>query len=169
MEIPTAYYSSPIGLIELTANDKGLSTLNFVDEKKLEEKLDDSILKITLKQLDEYFNSGRKEFQIPLDPTGTNFQIKVWRELAKIPFGKTISYLDLSLALGDEKLTRAVGSANGKNPIAIFIPCHRVIGNDGKLTGYSGGLEKKEFLLKHEGAIKASNQVSIFTQAELNS
>ena len=169
MEIIASYYSSPIGLLEIIASDKGISSLRFTEIKKQEENYDNELLKITSQQLDEYFNSQRTSFNIPIDLTGTNFQSKVWKELIKIPFGKTISYLDLSLALGDEKLTRAVGSANGKNPIAIVIPCHRVIGNDGKLTGYSGGLQRKEFLLKHEGAIKASNQVSIFTQAELNS
>lgn len=168
MEIIAAYYSSPIGLIELTASNDGLSTLYFVEEKKYEENTEDPILKSILQQLDEYFNSGRKEFQVPLDPSGTKFQLKVWKALQNIPFGKTISYLELGLALGDENLTRAVGSANGKNPISLIVPCHRVIGNTGKLVGYGGGLWRKEWLLKHEGVIKSSNQVSIFTETELN-
>ena len=169
MEILASYYSSPIGLLELTASEKGLASLLFVEEKKHEEDDQNEFLKRTSQQLDEYFNSKRSSFDIPLDPAGTKFQRNVWNELQNIPFGKTISYLELSLALGDEKLTRAVGSANGKNPIAIIIPCHRVIGNDGKLTGYAGGLWRKEFLLKHEGVLKSSNQVSIFTETELNS
>jgi len=169
LEISASYYSSPIGLLELTASEKGLASLLFVEEKKYEENNENEFLKLTSQQLDEYFHSKRTSFDILLDPSGTKFQMSVWAALRNIPFGKTISYLDLSLALGDEKLTRAVGSANGKNPIAIIIPCHRVIGNDGKLTGYAGGLWRKEFLLKHEGVIKPSNQVSIFTESEMNS
>lgn len=162
MEIIAAYYSSPIGLIELTASDKGIATLFFVEEKKYDENLTDPFLKDCLKQLDEYFNEGRKVFDITLDPSGTEFQLKVWKELLNIPFGRTISYLDLALALGDKNATRAVGSANGKNPISLIVPCHRVIGNDGKLTGYGGGLWRKEWLLKHEGSFKTENQFSLF-------
>ena len=169
MEILTACYSSPIGLIELTASDKGLATLYFIEEKTHKEDPADPFLKIALQQLDEYFNSGRKIFDVPLHPSGTPFQLKVWNELLDIPFGKTISYLSLAKRVGDKNSTRAVGSANGKNPISLIIPCHRVIGHDGKLTGYGGGLWRKEWLLKHEGVIRPSGQVSIFTGSELNS
>ncbi|HRN26425.1 MAG: methylated-DNA--[protein]-cysteine S-methyltransferase [Ignavibacteriaceae bacterium] len=104
-------------------------------------------------QLKEYFDGTRKKFDVPLDVEGTEFQKRVWKELQKIPYGKTISYKTLSEKLGDVKAIRAVGTANGKNPIAIIIPCHRVIGADGKLTGYASGLDIKEKLLHLEGAL----------------
>ncbi len=107
-----------------------------------------------IKQLDAYFNRNLRTFTVPVDPQGTEFQKRVWEELLNIPYGVTISYLDLARRLGDENLVRAVGSANGANPIAILIPCHRVIGSDRSLTGYAGGLERKEALLKLEGAIQ---------------
>lgn len=103
-------------------------------------------------QLKEYFNRQRKEFNLPLDIFGTDFQKKVWKELLKIPYGKTISYNELAIRLGDKKLVRAAGAANGTNPLPIVIPCHRVIGSDGNLVGYGGGLEVKQKLLELEGS-----------------
>ena len=111
------------------------------------------ILEDCIKQLDEYFQSKRKIFSIPLELHGTEFQKKVWNELLNIPFGKTISYLQLAKELGDVKLIRAVGGANGKNPVSIIVPCHRVIGSDGTLIGYGGGLDKKKWLLEFEGVL----------------
>jgi len=105
-------------------------------------------------QLGEYFKGNRKKFDIGINPIGTEFQGKVWHELTKIPYGKTISYLEQAQNLGDEKAIRAIASANGQNPIPIIIPCHRVIGLNGKLTGYAGGLLKKQWLLEHEGALQ---------------
>ena len=116
-------------------------------------------LKETVNQLQEYFDGKRTDFTFKLNLKGTDFQQKVWRELSKIPFGKTISYLDLAKKLGDPKVIRAAASANGKNPIWIVIPCHRVIGTDGSLTGYAGGLWRKKWLLEHENP---SNQQSLF-------
>jgi methylated-DNA-[protein]-cysteine S-methyltransferase len=103
-------------------------------------------------QLDEYFARQRKSFDLKLDLRGTDFQKRVWRELLEIPFGKTVSYLDVAVALGDKKSIRAVGHANGQNPIVVIVPCHRVIGSDGSLTGYGGGLWRKEWLLNFEGS-----------------
>ena len=107
-----------------------------------------------MEQLVAYFNGTLKAFDLPLSPAGTEFQQRVWNELLAIPFGQTHSYLDLANKLGDEKVIRAAASANGKNPIPIIIPCHRIIGSDGSLTGYSGGLEKNRWLLQHEGALQ---------------
>jgi methylated-DNA-[protein]-cysteine S-methyltransferase len=108
--------------------------------------------------MDEYFEGSRKEFQLPLAPEGTDFQKRVWSELLNIPYGATCSYLDVARALGDANAIRAVGAANGRNPISIIIPCHRVIGADGSLTGYGGGLWRKEWLLRHEG-VRALNEL----------
>jgi methylated-DNA-[protein]-cysteine S-methyltransferase len=114
-------------------------------------------------QLDEYFEGKRKKFDLLLEPMGTDFQKKVWKHLVKVPFGKTASYLDVAMALGEMKATRAVGSANGRNPIVIIIPCHRVIGSNGSLTGYGGGMWRKEWLLKHEGVLKEGpRQMELF-------
>ena len=118
-----------------------------------------SALKEANLQLSEYFEGKRKEFSFKLNPKGTDFQQKVWQELLKIPFGKTTSYLELSKQLGDVKAIRAVAAANGKNPLWIVVPCHRVIGSDGSLTGYAGGLWRKKWLLEHENP---SPQQSLF-------
>lgn len=105
-------------------------------------------------QLDEYFGGRCGEFNLPLDLQGTEFQKRVWAELQKIPFGKTVTYKELALRLGDVKAIRAVGTANGANPVSLIVPCHRVIGSDGSLVGYGGGLWRKKWLLQHEGALK---------------
>ena len=116
-------------------------------------------LQSCVKQLDEYFKGSRTEFDLKLNPQGTKFQQKVWKELVNIPFNKTRSYLEQTKAIGDVKAIRAVASANGKNPIAIIIPCHRVIGSDGSLTGYASGIWRKKWLLDHENPVK---QQSLF-------
>ena len=145
------YYQSSLGLIELISNKEYLISCNFI--KKVDKEVETTksrILDITIKQLDEYFKGKRKNFQINLLITGTDFQKKVFSELQKIPFGEVISYTELAKRIGNEKAIRAVGSANGKNPISIIIPCHRVIGRDGNLRGYGGGIEKKKWLLDFE-------------------
>lgn len=143
------YYDSPVGILELRSTDKGLSGLYFVEEKKDTEKLN-TILENTIQQLDEYFNEGRTAFDLPIDVEGTDFQKRVWAELLKIPFGITKTYLDIAKSLGDRNTLRAVGLANGKNKISIIIPCHRVIGANGELTGFGGGIWRKKRLLDHE-------------------
>jgi methylated-DNA-[protein]-cysteine S-methyltransferase len=145
------YYPSPIGVIEITANAKSILSIHFVKEKK-----EDNYNSVTLKgyrQLQEYLEGDRREFDLPLEPKGTEFQQKVWMELQNIPYGKVISYLELAKRLGDEKVIRAAAAANGKNPLGIVIPCHRVIGSNGDLVGYAGGLDKKKLLLQHEGVL----------------
>ncbi|PMK02437.1 methylated-DNA--[protein]-cysteine S-methyltransferase [Vibrio sp. 10N.261.55.A7] len=153
-----SHYQSPLGQLTLQANEEGLLGLWLpvytTQPDDLGEK-DESfpILKETAVQLDEYFASERTEFQLPLAPQGTDFQQKVWHELCKIPYGESWSYKELAERLGKPTASRAVGMANGKNPISIIVPCHRVIGKNGKLTGYAGGLDAKKTLLKLEGII----------------
>ena len=162
MELHKAYYSSPIGTLEITGNEDGVVSILFKDEEAEPSKKIHDSLKEVLYQLDEYFTGIRKEFGLKVNPAGTEFQKRVWKELNTIPFGKTNSYLDVSLLLGDENATRAVGNANGKNPISIVCPCHRVIGSNGKLTGYAGGLWRKEWLLNHEKGVIFGKQTELF-------
>ena len=145
----TILYDSPIGIIKIEYSERGISTLVFIDGPEMESRCTEMESRITF-QLDEYFKKKRKIFDLPLDLQGTDFQKRVWNELLKIPFGKTISYKDLSLKLGNLKAIRAVAAANGANPVSIIVPCHRIIGSNGSLTGYAGGLWRKKWLLEHE-------------------
>lgn len=151
---------SPIGPLLIQATDYGITKIGFDSVKG--HGVGNHITKKCKQQLSQYFAKERTHFDIQLLPEGTEFQKKVWHQLQTIHFGKTISYSDLAVALGDIKTIRAAGTANGKNPIPIIIPCHRVIGKDGSMVGFSGGLEKKEWLLQHEDAIKGI-QMKIFT------
>jgi methylated-DNA-[protein]-cysteine S-methyltransferase len=144
-----AYFDSPIGFLEITASEHGIGSLYF-REGTFPSNKPSGVLKNCFDQLAEYFEGKRKIFSLDLDPEGTDFQKKVWNELLKIPFGETISYLELSKRLGDVKAIRAVGNANGKNPVSVIVPCHRVIGTNGKLIGYGGGLWRKRWLLEFE-------------------
>ncbi|MEW6469519.1 MAG: methylated-DNA--[protein]-cysteine S-methyltransferase [Bacteroidota bacterium] len=148
-----SYFSSPVGWIELCATVKGLCSLYFTRGKSKPERAS-ALLKEAERQVRGYFDKTRTVFSVPLDLQGTEFQKKVWNELLNIPFGNTISYLQLARRLGDEKVIRAAGRANGSNPVSIIVPCHRVIGSDGTLVGYGGGLDKKKWLLGFEGALK---------------
>ncbi len=162
MEIYTAYYSSPIGIVEITGNDDGVATVYFVEKNDNQTEKIHPSLKECVYQLDEYFLGIRKEFGLKLNPQGSEFQKKVWKQLLDVPFGKTNTYLELSRKIGDVKAIRAVGNANGGNQISIIIPCHRIVGSTGKLVGYSGGLWRKEWLLKHEGDIQFGKQTELF-------
>ena len=154
-----AYYRSPVGeLVIESVNDK-ITLLNFIKSQKLEETIT-PVIEQCIQELDEYFYQGRKFFTVDLDLQGSDFQTKVWNDLLTIPYGKTISYEALAIRVGDIKSIRAVGLANGQNPIAIIVPCHRVIGKNGDLVGYGGGLENKTWLLQHEGAF--SEQLKLF-------
>jgi methylated-DNA-[protein]-cysteine S-methyltransferase len=152
-----AFVESPLGWIQVSATTSNIKAISFVDAEGQSET--SPLLSACCEALSSYFKGELTEFDLPLDPDGTEFQKRVWKELQVVEHGETISYLELSRRLGDEKLTRAVGSANGSNPIAIVIPCHRIIGNDGSLTGYAGGIDKKEKLLRLEGALE---QLSLF-------
>ncbi len=149
----SACYKSPIGWLEIVEKNDFIVEIKFLDDDSMSNsKKLEGVLKDSVQQLEEYFFGKRTEFELPLNPKGTEFQKTVWIELQNIPFGKTISYMDMAKRLGDPKVIRAAGTANGKNPIAIIIPCHRVVGSDGSLTGYAGGLKRKQWLLEHESA-----------------
>lgn len=139
---------SPLGPLKITARDRGISGIAFCVDPVRE--TEHPLLKETEKQLREYFAGRRKVFDLPLDLQGTEFQKLVWQALRDIPYGATRSYGEIARVIGRPKAARAVGMANHVNPIVIVVPCHRVIGADGRLTGYGGGLDKKEYLLKHE-------------------
>jgi O-6-methylguanine DNA methyltransferase len=166
----TKKIKTPLGEMLAIKSDKGLCMLEFLDGKSTEKQLkeietlgeiidqnDDEVLMKLESELNEYFDGNLKEFTIPLDLIGTEFQKKVWNELIQIPFGETKSYKDQAIAVGDLLAIRAVANANGKNKIAIVVPCHRVIGSDGSLTGYAGGKHRKQFLLELE-----SKQFNLF-------
>lgn len=152
--ICTVYYKSAPGLMEISGDDEGIISLYFTVKKNERKKSNPCKIPVSLKnclrQLDEYFAGRRKNFELPLKPEGTWFQKKVWNQLLKIPYGKTMSYGEIAARTGNSKASRAVGNANNKNKIAVIIPCHRVIGSKGDLTGYAGGLKKKKWLLEHE-------------------
>lgn len=148
-----AYLKTPLGIAEIIGDEKGISKISILEEGN-ESVIIPDVLKEAASQLDEYFLGKRDQFTFKLNPSGTEFQKKVWQGLLEIPFGKTMSYQELSLKLGDVKAIRAVASANGKNPLWIVVPCHRVIGSDGSLTGYAGGLWRKKWLLDHENPLK---------------
>ena len=141
---------TPIGCIELTTNQYYLLSVEFIANFNQSSVYQPDILKESVSQIHEYFKGLRKEFNLNVQPAGTDFQNKIWEQVKKVPFGKTVSYLEIARQTGSRNNTRAVGLANGKNPIPIIIPCHRVIGVNGKLTGYAGGFERKRWLLQHE-------------------
>ena len=154
----TVFIKTPLGIAKIVGDEKGVSVISVSDEGA-SSSIIPIILQEAVLQLNDYFEGKRIDFTFKLNPSGTEFQQKVWKGLLGIPFGKTISYLELSKKLGDVKAIRAVASANGKNPLWIVVPCHRVIGTDGSLTGYAGGLWRKKWLLEHENP---TNQVSLF-------
>ena len=149
MDIEKTYIKSPVGTIEISGSEAGIRSILFLDYD-IETRPIPVCLNNCVSQLNEYFDGKRKRFSLKLDPQGTDFQLGVWEQLQLIPFGETISYLTLARMTGNLNNTRAVGNANGRNKLNIVIPCHRVIGSNGKLTGYGGGLWRKEFLLKFE-------------------
>jgi methylated-DNA-[protein]-cysteine S-methyltransferase len=154
----TAYMKSPVGNIKITCNNESIISIFFIESVSDELNSHSHPLLIKcIRQLEEYFSSKRTVFDLPLQQNGTDFQNRIWQLLMDIPFGSTLSYFQLSKKWGDIKAIRAVASANGKNKLAIVVPCHRVIGTDGSLTGYAGGLERKKWLLEHEG-----KQASLF-------
>ena len=151
-------FDSPVGLLTVAASDAGLHAIEFPQNRHPQRRLgwmpgDHPLLREARHQLEEYFDGQRRSFELPLAPQGTPFQREVWLALADIPYGSTISYAQLALRVGRPAAMRAVGAANGRTPLPIVLPCHRVIGADGSLTGFGGGLPTKHFLLKLEGAI----------------
>jgi len=156
MEI--ACIKTPLGIATIQGDENGIAVIAIADEGVVSERIS-SVLQEAVTQLQDYFDGQRTQFDFKLNPVGTEFQQKVWKGLCEIPFGKTMSYLELAKQLGDVKAIRAVASANSKNPLWIVVPCHRVIGTDGSLTGYAGGLWRKKWLLEHENP---STQQSLF-------
>ena len=154
----TVNIKTPLGMATIKGDENGIAIISIADEGEIS-KVIPSVLQEAVTQLLDYFDGQRTHFDFQLNPAGTEFQQKVWKGLCEIPFGKTMSYLELAKQLGDVKAIRAVASANGKNPLWIVVPCHRVIGTDGSLTGYAGGLWRKKWLLEHENP---STQQSLF-------
>lgn len=159
-------HPSPLGILLLAATQQGLSGVYFEEHKHFKGKegwqyqADHRLLHKAAKQLDEYFNGTRKTFDLPLDLQGTGFQRKVWKALSQIEFGKTMTYMEHASNSGNVKAVRATATAIGRNPVSIIVPCHRVMGTSGALTGYAGGLERKQYLLTLEASIRqTSNQV----------
>ncbi|WP_018624373.1 methylated-DNA--[protein]-cysteine S-methyltransferase [Kangiella aquimarina] len=160
MKLPIHYQQSPcpFGTLHIYADEQHLKAVLFESWNKISSheiiNKSNHVIEKTHRQLDEYFKGQRMSFDLPLKAEGTEFQQTVWRTLCDIPFGKTWNYGQLAHAIGNKNASRAVGAANGKNPISIIVPCHRVIGANGTLTGYAGGLAIKEWLLRHEGVIE---------------
>jgi methylated-DNA-[protein]-cysteine S-methyltransferase len=145
---------SPLGFTKIVGDEHGISSISILNSEEKITHIIPEVLEDGVRQLNEYFDGERTQFDLKLNPEGTAFQQKVWNALQTIPYGKTLSYLELSQQLGDIKAIRAVANANGKNPLWVVVPCHRVIGSDGSLTGYAGGLYRKQWLLEHESPYK---------------
>jgi methylated-DNA-[protein]-cysteine S-methyltransferase len=145
-----AYHESPIGLIEVGGTATHIVSLYFVEDRRVAFEPHPTVLE-AVRQVAEYLSGERRAFELDLALHGTAFQERVWRQLLTVPYGQAATYQDIANALGKPKAVRAVGAANGQNPISIVVPCHRIIGSDGKLVGYGGGLWRKEWLLRHEG------------------
>ena len=156
----TAYYDSPVGELLIESEGDAITTVHFLRDHKKRDEVRTAVIEQCVEELHEYFFKGRKFFTVELLLHGSDFQKKVWNELINIPYGKTVSYETIAVRIGDLKSIRAVGLANGQNPIAIIVPCHRVIGKNGDLVGYGGGMENKEWLLHHEGSLL--KQLSLF-------
>ncbi|WGD35704.1 methylated-DNA--[protein]-cysteine S-methyltransferase [Olleya sp. YS] len=145
---------SPLGYTKIVGDKDGISSVTVINSEEKVTDIIPDVLEDCVLQLNEYFEGTRQQFSLKLNPQGTIFQKHVWEELQNIPYGKTTSYLSLSKKLGDVKAIRAVANANGKNPLWVIVPCHRVIGSDGSLIGYAGGLHRKQWLLEHESPYK---------------
>ena len=154
-----SYYHSPVGDLLIESSDDKITLVNFLKSSRQEEVIT-PVIEQCIRELEEYFYQGHKFFTVELALRGSAFQTSVWSELLTIPYGKTASYEAVAIRVGDIRHTRAVGIANGQNPIAIIVPCHRVIGKNGELVGYGGGLDTKTWLLQHEGAF--SEQLKLF-------
>ena len=149
MEI--GYFESDIGILSVSTHNQEVISIRFVDEIEKTSASPSPVLQKALKQIEEYFNGKRSEFDFPYRWVGTDFQVKIWKLVSRIPYGTSLAYVKVAQAYGDAKMVRAVGAALAKNPLIILIPCHRVMGSDGSLVGYSAGIDKKRQLLELEG------------------
>lgn len=150
----TCCIQTPLGIAKISGDQDGITSVSVLNSEEKITRIIPENLKDCVCQLDQYFEGNRKTFNLKLNPKGTDFQKRVWEKLVKIPYGKTISYLQLSKQLGNVKAIRAVANSNAKNSLWIIVPCHRVIGSDGSLTGYAGGLHRKQWLINHESSAK---------------
>lgn len=157
-----AHYRSPIGIIRIEETENEISSIIFLDKEVEMIQPENELLKTACNQLQEYFAGKRSTFDFPVNQPGTAFQQQVWQELNKVDFGKTQSYAQLSAQFGNPLAIRAIASANGKNKLWIVVPCHRIIGTNGELTGYAGGLWRKKWLLQHEAVICGKAQTTLF-------
>jgi methylated-DNA-[protein]-cysteine S-methyltransferase len=157
----TTYHKTPVGTARIIEEDGFITSISIRDEEFLTETPKSPVLIIAIQQLDEYFAGDRKVFDLPIKQKGTDFQQQVWDELMKIDYGKTISYLQQSKLMNNPLGIRAIAAANGKNNLWVVVPCHRVIGSDGSLTGYAGGLWRKQWLLKHEAKVLGVGQTTL--------
>jgi len=159
--MPTTYYKTPIGFTRITEEDGFITSIYLLDGEFEAEPAETPLLKMAVQQLDEYFAGTRKIFDLPIRQSGSDFQQKVWDQLSKIEYGKTISYLQQSKFMGNPLGIRAIASANGKNHLVIVVPCHRVIGTDGSLTGFGCGVWRKKWLLEHEARVMGHGQTTL--------
>jgi methylated-DNA-[protein]-cysteine S-methyltransferase len=160
--MPIVYYRTPVGIAKITAEDDYITSINITDDEgALIEEPASSVLKMAIDQFDEYFAGERQKFDLPIKQSGTEFQQQVWQQLLNIDYGTTISYAQLSNQMKSPLAIRAIAAANGKNSLWIVVPCHRVIGSDGSLTGYAGGLWRKQWLLEHEATTIGVGQIKM--------
>ena len=159
--MPTAYFKTPIGYVRITEEDGFIASIYMLDEEFEVSPPETPLLEKAIRQLDEYFKGERKVFDLPLNQKGSGFQQQVWDQLSKIEYGKTISYLDQSKRMNNPLGIRAIASANGKNNLIIVVPCHRVIGSDGSLTGFGAGVWRKKWLLEHEAKVLGIGQTKL--------
>ncbi|MBD1366649.1 methylated-DNA--[protein]-cysteine S-methyltransferase [Mucilaginibacter sp. ZT4R22] len=157
-----AFHKTPVGFVRIRAGEEYITSISIRDEECVETPSDSPVINLAIKQLDEYFEGTRKAFDLPLNQPGTEFQQQVWQQLLTIPYGKTISYGQQSQIMNSPLAIRAIASANGKNNLWIVVPCHRVIGSNGSLTGYAGGIWRKQWLLDHEARVMGVGQTKLF-------
>jgi methylated-DNA-[protein]-cysteine S-methyltransferase len=157
-----AFHKTPLGFVRVRADEEGITSISIRDEACLETPSNSPLIKLALQQLDEYFEGIRTDFDLPLNQAGTEFQQQVWQQLITIPYGKTITYGQQSHLMNSPLAIRAIASANGKNNLWIVVPCHRVIGSNGSLTGYAGGIWRKQWLLDHEARVMGIGQTKLF-------
>ncbi|MGZ3763478.1 MAG: methylated-DNA--[protein]-cysteine S-methyltransferase [Mucilaginibacter sp.] len=160
--MPITYHRTPIGTVRITEENNSISAVHFMNDDVQPESPETPLLKLAVQQLDEYFAGDRKVFDLPINQTGSDFQQEVWQCLLTIDYGKTISYAQQSKLMNNPLAIRAIAASNGKNHLAIVVPCHRVIGSDGSLTGYASGVWRKKWLLEHEARVMGIGQTTLF-------
>jgi methylated-DNA-[protein]-cysteine S-methyltransferase len=159
--MPITYYKTPVGVCQITEEDGFITRIHILDQEHEVTEPETPLTRQVINEFDEYFTGTRKTFDFPIKQPGTDFQQQVWQELLKIGYGNTISYNQQSLQMGSPLAIRAIAAANGKNNLWVVVPCHRVIGSNGSLTGYAGGLWRKKWLLEHEARVTGTGQTKL--------